>query len=105
MWQFQMEHEHHLVIQFVIEHEHQLSQDAKIDRNEEMNHHDHSKLILYEFSSDIIIPGDQLEGQYLQRHQVIEIVTNRKADFARESPQEISPKKFFKVVLKYYIRV
>jgi len=115
MWQFQMEHEHHLVIQFVIEHEHQLSQDAKIDRNEERNHHDHSKIILTEFSYDIndisynftvkFLPGDQLEGQYLQRHQVIEIVTNRKADFAHESPQEISPKKFFKVVLKYYIRV
>ena len=96
MWQFQMEHEHHLVIQFVIEHEHQLSQDAKIDRNEERNHRDHSKIILNEFSCDIILPGDQLEGQYLQRHQVIEIVTNRKADFAHESPQEISPKKISK---------
>ena len=49
MWQFQMEHEHHLVIQFVIEHEHQPSQDAKIDRNEEKNHHDHSKLIFNEY--------------------------------------------------------
>ena len=62
-------------------------------------------IIFNAYSCDIILPGDQLEGQYLQRHQVIEIVTNRKADFAHESPQEISPKKCFKVVLKYYIRV
>ena len=83
------------MIQFVIEHEHRLSQDAKINRNEERNHHDHSKLIFNEYSCDIILPGDQLEGQYLQRHQVIETVTNRKADSAHESPQEISPKFLF----------
>ena len=62
-------------------------------------------IIFNAYSCDIILPGDQLEGQYLQRHQVIEIVTNRKADFAHESPQEISPKIFLRVVLKYNIRV
>ena len=43
--QFQMEHEHHLVIQFVIGHELRLSQDAKTDRNVGKNHHGHSEMI------------------------------------------------------------
>ena len=106
MLQFQTEHEHHLVIQFVIEHEHQLSQDAKKDRNVGRNHHDHSKMFFYGFAfQQKKLPDDPFEGQYLQRHRVIEIATNRRADFAHESPPEINPKKKFKVVLKYYIRV
>ena len=53
----------------------------------------------------MLLPDDPFEGQYLQRHRVIEIATNRRADFAHESPPEINPKNYLKVVLKYYIRV
>ena len=44
----------------------------------------------------MLLPDDPFEGQYLQRHRVIEIATNRRADFAHESPPEINPKNYLK---------